>query len=317
MNRLLFACPQSAALAKGILDKSRASMIPDRGRLLAGNIQWENFPDGWPKLMIESVACCRESEVVFLASFDQPADVLTQLGVIYALPRYLAERLTVILPFFSTGTMERVDNEGEIATAKTLARMLSNIPPCVGGTPQLIIYDIHALAERFFFGDNIIPRLESAVPSLISALHDLTSPPVAIVFPDEGAWKRFGKQFKGFKHVICQKVRDGEKRVVTIKEGDPRGLHAVIVDDLVQTGGTLEECRKALVSAGAAMVSAFVTHAVFPNESWRQFIGREPRDSFANFWTTDSCPVTIKAIGEAKPFKVLSLADSLFNLLCP
>lgn len=48
--------------------------------------------------------------------------------------------------------------------------------------------------------------------------------------------------------VICTKVRDGDKRIVRLKEGEPRGRHVVIVDDLVQSGGTLRECQKLLSS---------------------------------------------------------------------
>ena len=48
--------------------------------------------------------------------------------------------------------------------------------------------------------------------------------------------------------VICTKVRDGDKRIVRLKEGEPRGRHVVIVDDLVQSGGTLKECQKLLSS---------------------------------------------------------------------
>ena len=52
----------------------------------------------------------------------------------------------------------------------------------------------------------------------------------------------------GFWQVICTKVRDGDKRIVRLKEGEPRGRHVVIVDDLVQSGGTLIECQKLLTS---------------------------------------------------------------------
>lgn len=65
-----------------------------------------------------------------------------------------------------------------------------------------------------------------------------------------GAHKRFNEQFSDFEHVICAKVRDGDKRIVKIKDGEPMGRHVVIVDDLVQSGGTLIECAKALRAAG-------------------------------------------------------------------
>ena len=70
---------------------------------------------------------------------------------------------------------------------------------------------------------------------------------VVIAYPDEGAMKRFHTFFEAFDEVVCTKVRQGDKRLVTLKEGEPEGKHVVIVDDLVQSGGTLIECARALI----------------------------------------------------------------------
>lgn len=59
-------------------------------------------------------------------------------------------------------------------------------------------------------------------------------------------------------------MREGNKRIVRLKEGDPNGLHVVIVDDLINTGGTIIECQKLLKAHGAKHVSAYATHGVFP-----------------------------------------------------
>jgi len=64
-------------------------------------------------------------------------------------------------------------------------------------------------------------------------------------------------------------------REVTIVDGDPDGRHVVIVDDLIMTGGTVLECVNVMKKNGAVKVSAYVTHAVFPQESWRKFVGGE------------------------------------------
>ena len=80
---------------------------------------------------------------------------------------------------------------------------------------------------------------------------------IAIAFPDDGAQKRFGRYFEDrpdWEHIICAKVRQGDKRIVTIKEGNPAGKHCFIVDDLVKTGGTLITCKDVLLAGGATHV---------------------------------------------------------------
>jgi len=71
-------------------------------------------------------------------------------AVILSLPRYFARSLTLVLPYFPTGTMERIEQEGQIATAVTLATILSAIPLCSAGPARIVIYDIHALQGEIF-----------------------------------------------------------------------------------------------------------------------------------------------------------------------
>jgi hypothetical protein len=67
----------------------------------------------------------------------------------------------------------QVENEGDVATAFTLARILSNIPPSRGGPASIVIFDIHALQERFYFGDGVLPLFESGIPLLLDRLKQL------------------------------------------------------------------------------------------------------------------------------------------------
>jgi phosphoribosylpyrophosphate synthetase len=171
--------------------------------------------------------------------------------------------------------------------------------------------------ERFYFGDAVLPLFESGVPLLIRRLETLKDEQITIAYPDEGAWKRFHYQFDRFPEVICTKVRDGAKRIVRLKEGDPSGQHIVIVDDLVQSGGTLIECGKLLHSLGAKHVSAYVTHGVFPKHSYTRFVPCNGDGEFGwhKVWITDSCPQTTKAVGSREPFEILSLAEPIANAL--
>jgi len=298
------------------IEQGEEPLIPRKGI-----IRWDRFPDTFPNLFIsEPHKTVRGRHLVFFASLFHPESMFAQLSVLYHLPRYCARSLLIILPYFPTGTMERVDQEGQVATAMSLARMISAIPPLAEGPAKLLIYDIHALGERFYFGDNVIPMFESAIPLIIDKLKATHKDEnVAIAFPDEGAQKRFGAQFPNFDTIVCSKVRDGDKRMVTIREGSPKNRHVFIIDDLVQTGGTLIECKNTLVKHGAKAVSAYVTHAIFPCDSWRRFMteGREDggTQQFHNFYITDSCPSMADILKDKKPFTVLPLGNALADFL--
>mmetsp|Transcript_526 Transcript_526/g.996 ORF Transcript_526/g.996 Transcript_526/m.996 type:complete len:408 (+) Transcript_526:64-1287(+) len=305
---LLFYSPDTEQLARKVSEAS--------SKIELGEISWKNFADRFPNLFINNAQSLKNSHVAFLASFHDPALIFEQLSIIYALPRMFVGSFTLVLPFFPTGTAERIEAEGEVATAFTLARILSNIPLSRGGPTSLVIFDIHALQERFYFGDTVLPLFESGIPLLKAELnkHASNGEDFVIAYPDEGAWKRFHMFFPDYPEVICTKVRDGDKRIVRLKEGSPEGKHVVIVDDLVQSGGTLIECQKLLAAQGAKHVSAYVTHGVFPKESWRRFaadMGTGAKDGFRYFWLTDSCPQTAKAIEGRAPFVLLSLAEPI------
>uniref|UniRef100_A0A0G4HPE7 Ribose-phosphate pyrophosphokinase N-terminal domain-containing protein n=1 Tax=Chromera velia CCMP2878 TaxID=1169474 RepID=A0A0G4HPE7_9ALVE len=321
---VLFHCPEFSDLAAEIVKR-------DPETFLLGKITWDKFEDGFPNFTIHRWSTdLRNRHVVFLASFlleKAATSIFDQISVIWSFPRSSAKSLTVILPYFPTGTMERVESEGQIATAKTMARLLSTTPFCRGSGPaQVAIMDIHALQERFYFADTVLPIFLTAIPMFIEAIQDIDlEGPVAIAFPDDGARKRFGKQFKELASskknvmpgdepceiIVCTKVREGNKRVVKIHEGDAQGKHVFIVDDLIKTGGTILQCKKVLEEAGAAAVGAFATHGVFPEESWRKF----QNAGFSHVFLTNSCPQIAKEVEGKEPFKVLSIADALLDFL--
>ncbi|XP_046581521.1 ribose-phosphate pyrophosphokinase 4-like isoform X1 [Haliotis rubra] len=320
---LLYAHPSMNRLATQIVERCSGDMPESQKKRLRAErsisvssqrnveykqtIQWGKFNDGFPNLFIQEVKEMAGKDVIFLGSFHSPEVIFEQLSILYAFPRYLAKSFHFILPYFPTGTMERVDREGQIATAKTLATLLSAIPLTSKGPAQIIIFDIHALQERFYFSDNVIPRLDTAIQLLqreVERLEDRSN--LAFAFPDDGAFKRFHLHFAGEQTIICAKIRDGDKKIVKVKEGNPEGKHVIIIDDLVQTGGTLKECGKVLLGRGAVAISAYVTHPVFPNESWKRFVDTDV--PFKNFWITDSIPHAVD-IAQHKPFKLLSLCD--------
>ncbi|OGF26016.1 hypothetical protein A2331_02170 [Candidatus Falkowbacteria bacterium RIFOXYB2_FULL_34_18] len=292
-----------------------AALIAEDDRIELGNIHWDKFSDKWPSLQIEDNENIRKKvkgrDVVFLASF-LPENLFEQMAIIYALPRYQADSFRIVLPYFPVGTMERVGEgkEGEIATAMTMFRMLSATPQCHGKGPALLtIFDVHALQERFYPSDNIIPDLHSTVSLLKNRIRSMKN--IAIVFPDDGARKRYGDYFRDYPIIVCNKVKIGKKKIITIKEGNSCGKHCIMVDDLIFTGGTLMECRDVLIKAGAKKISAYAAHGIFPEESWKKFT----KELFEYVWITDSCPWMVDIVKDIKPFEILSIKDLIVNVI--
>ncbi|CAM9517153.1 unnamed protein product [Discosporangium mesarthrocarpum] len=195
--------------------------------------------------------------------------------------------------------------------------MFSNLPSC-GKPTRLLVYDLHTLQarrNRFYLHGNAIASLQTTIPILVEEIKKINID--CIAFPDDGAAKRFAHMFEGLGYhtVICGKVRDGDDRQITIQDGQPDGRHIIIVDDLVQTGGTLYECGVALKEAGAATVHAFVAHGVFPKRAWERFAKARltggDRCVFEKFWLTNSIPTTTDILPKGDVYEVLDIADKI------
>jgi adenine phosphoribosyltransferase len=303
------------------LAKSIAKKYPDLFRLRA--ISWETFPDGYANIKFPPDLAGKR--VVFLASLFDKYSYMDQLSVMAVLPRQLIKSLHIILPYYAPGTMERIETPGIVATADTYAQITSSVfPGTKEGAPIIGIYDLHNSTTRHSFSNNLTFQPLSAIPLVLNELktmfYGLPQELWAVAFPDEGSYKRF----RGFipntvNMIVCGKVRDGNKRIVRIMDKIPAAFeisklnHVVIVDDLVQTGGTLNECRIALKAEGVRHVSAFCTHAVFPRREYLNFFRGGKWDGFNTFFITDSIPARAVLLQKHEPFRVISLTDSIVH----
>lgn len=307
-TRILLSCPQMDDLAARIAKRNA-----DNRR---GRIDWRRFPDGFPDLMVHDVEEIVRHHVSFLACLDDPRVIFEQWAMIRHVAKLKPKSFRIILPYFPTGTMERSDHEGQVATADSLAALLSALPPAGPGPIPIYMWDVHALAIRHYFGDNVVPRFKTGLKQLFSALEGRKA---TIVFPDDGAKKRFGKmdavrdahERLGFPIAVCRKERVGDGRRVVLSEGDVAGADAVVIDDIGHSCGTLLECGKAVLASGAASVEAYVTHGVLENGNWKKLDGTV----FRKVMITDSCPATAKAVQGDPRFQVLSLIDSVINAI--
>jgi adenine phosphoribosyltransferase len=312
--------PSMADMARQLLDA-----MPDK--LRASPIRWEAFPDGWPNVHFEHRDTLTGRDVVFLASFHDKALLMEQISLMIAVPRQVIKSLRVFIPYFGPATMERVAVEGDLATAETLAKMCTTcLPSTQGGPPILTFFDIHALCERFYFDDRATVVFESAL-SLIK--RTIVAQRMTVVFPDEGAFKRFYPEFKGqCPVVVCSKVRgEGDARKVIIAQQfldhaygpglDPFTQPAMIIDDLVQSGSTLAECAVALRAAYTfPSISAYVTHAIFPNAAHLRFATGSGRKTFDTFYVTNTNPAVAEKLARiGAPFHVLDITPILVDTL--
>jgi ribose-phosphate pyrophosphokinase len=302
-RHVLLASSQMLGLAREICRRE--------ARIELGDIAWKRFPDTFPNSFIHDVTSLQDAHVSFLACFDTPDTIFEQVSLMYTLAALRPRSLRFLLPYFPTGTMERVDHEGQVATASTLAQMISAVALAGPGPVPLYIWDIHALPIRHYFGPNISPKFKTGTKLL---KEQLVGRDISIAFPDEGAYKRFKTMFEDgagkplFPFIICRKTRDGERRTVTVSEGVAAGRDVVIIDDLIHSGGTTLECLHALKAAGARDVSAYATHGVLEGGAWKKFLDA----GFTRVWITDSCPTAAEVDGKG-PFEVLSLVRSIAN----
>jgi phosphoribosylpyrophosphate synthetase len=326
-------------IKRGIITKSSKNKLNEYGPANCHNNiknKYADFDDGWPDLYICNHEEIKNHHVVYLASITNTTDLFEQIAVIRSIVKYRAKSLKVILPYLPVGTMERISNPGEIVTADTFIQILSNsIPITSSGPVTFSIIDIHALQEQFYFSDNVLVELKSAIPLLKNKLipYVKKGKTIIIVFPDDGAYKRYKNKFNEYATIVCGKVRVGDERIVRIMEinkkdgkdidiNDKNNIF-VIVDDLTQSGGTLKNCAVALREDskiggpnGISDIYTFVTHPVFPKLD--KVVDKFKDNVVTKFFITDTIPTKSMAIQRLKnnKFEILSIINIVMYLIC-
>ncbi|MCR4312281.1 MAG: ribose-phosphate diphosphokinase [Candidatus Uhrbacteria bacterium] len=296
-RKLVFSTPATAFTAANL-----AGLPHWEGRFERGHIDWKQFDDGTPKLMIRDIDDVNNRDVIFLAAFEQQEDYFTQFSAMYEIALAGPATFTIVLPYFPTATMERPVPHGTVVTAKTLAAMLECIPPARQGITELVVFDPHTEVLKSFFNPHKVRvTFTSFMPYIANMLkRHMGCSDWTVVFPDKGALERFGRFFPDNCQVACSKVRDGNGRTVSIEERYTRLIHGrncIVVDDLMQSGGTLIQCAAALREMGAVKVECAFTHAVCPNESWKKLTP----NVFDLVHTTNSCPSVGNRLGTELP----------------
>lgn len=300
MNNIIFSYPSCDKIAMRVSDDTQIPLW---------RINFREFKDGWPNIFIENTKGDVSNKTIFyIWDISTPAKFFENIAVIQALVDYYAAKVHVILPYFPVGTMERIDEEWQVATAKTMARILSATPAWESGKTSFHVLDIHDLRERFYTEWTVSIRLHSAMKLIKNRVANIEN--LSIAFPDEWAEKRFKKDFSWYSKIICTKVREWDKRVIAIKQWEVKWRNVLLVDDLIQTWWTLREATIKLREAWANSVLAYATHGIFPQDSYTGL-----SSELDWLFVTNSLPDNEQKFSNNSNIEVLDISELIVDII--
>jgi ribose-phosphate pyrophosphokinase len=280
-----------------------AAAVADHLGIGLGKATVGRFSDG--EVMVEILENVRGKDVFVLQSTCAPTnDNLMELMVMVdALKRASAGRITAALPYFGYARQDRRVRSSRVAiSAKVVANMLE-----VAGVDRVLTMDLHADQIQGFFDipvDNIY-----AAPVLLAdvARHDLSD--CIVVSPDVGGVVRARALAKRLDTDLA--IIDKRRPKANVSEvmniiGEVRGRSCVIMDDMVDTAGTLTKAADALKEQGATRVLAYCTHAVLSGNA----VERVAQSALDELVVTDSIPLSVDGQACSK-IRVLSCAQLL------
>jgi len=224
----------------------------------AGRVTLYNFSDGENYCQIEENV--RGADVFIVQPTGPPANanLMELLIMLDAFKRSSATRVTAVLPYYGYARQDRKDKPRVPITAKLVADLIG-----AAGADRVLCIDLHAPQIQGFF-NNPVDHLFAA-PVLLDAIRDARLDPLTVVSPDAGGVERaraFAKRL-GAGLAIVDKRRKGKNEVEIMHViGDVKDRNVIVVDDIIDTAGTLINTVIALKEAGAQRVFSGCVHAV-------------------------------------------------------
>jgi ribose-phosphate pyrophosphokinase len=267
-----------------------------------GSAMIRSFADGETHLQIQENV--RGADVFVVQPTSTPVDhsLMELLLIMDALKRASAERITAVLPYYGYARQDRKDKPRMPISAKLVASLLET-----AGASRILALDLHAAQIQGFF-DIPVDHLFAA-PVMVEHFESLGKRNLIIVSPDAGGVERaraFAKRLNAPLAIIDKRRTEVNVAEVMNIIGDVRGKYCLIVDDLVDTAGTLVKGVEALLAQGAVGVSACATHAVLSGPAVERISG----SLLDELVVTNSIPLKPEAEACGK-IRVLSVAPLL------
>jgi ribose-phosphate pyrophosphokinase len=283
----IFSCNQSQALAKNIAKAYGAKL---------GKVITSTYSDGeFQPSFEESI---RGTRIFIIGSTNPgPENLMEMLLMIDAAKRASARHITAVLPYFGWARQDRKDKPRVPIAAKLVAKMLET-----AGATRIITMDLHADQIQGFFEKPVDHLFASTI--FLPYLKGLNLDHLTIASPDMGGSKRAYAYSKALSSdvVICYKQR-AKANVISHMEliGDVTGKNVVLVDDMVDTAGTLTKAADLMMERGALSVRAICTHPILSGNAYEKIENSQLEELIV----TDSIPLS----QESKKIRVLTCAD--------
>ncbi len=265
-----------------------------------GRAKVKTFSDG--EILIEINENVRSRNVYVVQSTCTPVNdnLVELLLMIDAFKRSSARRITAVMPYYGYARQDKKVAPRVPISAKLVADLLT-----VAGSTRVITMDLHAGQIQGFFSipvDNLF-----AAPVTIKYIQENFNDNLVIVSPDAGGVERaraFAKRLNVDLAIIDKRRSAPNKAKAMVVVGDVRGKTAVIMDDMVDTAGTLGQAASAIINAGAREVHAACSHPVLSGPA----VDRIMESELKSVVVTDTIPLTDKAQNCGK-IKVLTISE--------
>ena len=268
-----------------------------------GKIKIRPFSDG--ELYVQIEESVRGCDVFLIQPTCTPVNenVMELFIVLDALKRASAEKITVVMPYYGYGRQDRKAAGREPITAKLIADLLSQ-----AGTNRILALDLHATQIMGFF-DVIVDHL-FATPVLVDYINSLGLKDIVVVSPDVGGVTRaraFAKKLDAPIAILDKRRPTGKHNTVEVINiiGEIKGKTCIVVDDMIDTAGTITQGAALLQKEGAKEVIACATHPVLSGPA-KDRIDNSP---ITNLIVTNS--IQIPSERRPEKLKVLSIAGLL------
>lgn len=248
----------------------------------------------------------RGATVFIIQSTCQPTDNLFELLLMVdAAHRASAYKVVAVMPYFGWARQDRKDKPRVAIGAKMVANLL-----CAAGVDRVMTMDLHADQIQGFFDVPVDHLYASSI--FVPYIKSLNLENIAIAAPDMGGAKRANaySRFLDASLVICHKNREKANQISEMTAiGDVEGKNVIIMDDMIDTAGTVTKAADMMISKGALSVRAIATHAVLSGPAYERI-----RDSkITELVVTDTIP--LRKDKDTSKIKVLTVADLFADVI--